>query len=154
MIEIITAIRNIRGEMNIPPGEQVEVTLRPKAGGDEKRIRRNQLPIQNLAKVKRLMIGREIEKPLSSAFAQVQDVEIFAPMDRSRMEEETRRLQKEILRVEKEIAFVNKKLSNEQFLSKAPTEVVEEEKAKALKYQAVRFKLEESLEKIKDVMEG
>jgi hypothetical protein len=41
------------------------------------------------------VIGKEIEKPVSSAFAQVQDVEIFAPMDRSRMEEEARRLQKD-----------------------------------------------------------
>jgi len=154
VIEIITAIRNIRGEMNIPPGEQIEVTLRPKAEEDEERIRRNQLLIQNPAKVKRLVMGREIEKPLSSAFAQVQDVEIFVPMDRSRMEEEIRRLQKEMLKVEKEIAFVNRKLSNGQFLSKAPTEVVEEEKEKALKYQAVRSKLEDSLEKIKDVLES
>ena len=154
VIEIITAIRNIRGEMNIPPGEQIEVTLRPKAEEDEERIRRNHLLIQNLAKVKRLVMGREIEKPLSSAFAQVQDVEIFVPMDRSRMEEEIRRLQKEMLKIEKEIAFVNRKLSNGQFLSKAPTEVVEEEKEKALKYQAVRSKLEDSLEKIKDVLES
>jgi valyl-tRNA synthetase len=68
------------------------------------------------------------------------------------MEEEARRLQKEILKIEKDIVFVNKKLSNEQFLSKAPTEVVQEEKEKAFQYQAVRGKLEESLKRIKEAL--
>jgi valyl-tRNA synthetase len=152
VIEIITAVRNIRGEMNVPPGEQIEVILRVKDEEDEKRIQRNQLFVQNLAKVKKLVIGKKIEKPSSSAFAQVQDVEIFVPMGRSRMEEEARRLQKEILKIEKEIVFVNKKLSNEQFLSKAPTEVVTQEREKASEYLILREKLEESLRKVKEVL--
>jgi valyl-tRNA synthetase len=68
------------------------------------------------------------------------------------MEEEVRRLQKEISKIDKDIAFVNKKLSNEQFLSKAPREVVQEEKEKAFQFQTVRNKLEESLEKINEVL--
>ena len=73
-------------------------------------------------------------------------------MDRSRMEEEMKRLQKEIAKIEKEIAFVGKKLSNEQFLSKAPPEVVQEEREKASQYQTVRNKLEENLKKIKETL--
>ena len=152
VIEIITALRNIRGEMNVPPGEQVEAILRPKEEEVERGLKRNQLFIQNLAKVKGLKILRELVKPAYSAFAQVQDVEIFVPMDRSRMEEEVRRLQKEISKIEKDIAFVNRKLSNEQFLSKAPKEVVQEEKEKGLQYQTVRNKLGESLKKIKETL--
>jgi valyl-tRNA synthetase len=154
VIEIITAIRNIRGEMNIPPAEQIEVILRLRTEEDEKRIERNQLFIQNLAKIKRLVIGKEIGKPSFSAFAQVQDVEIFAPMGRSRMEEEARRLQKEILKIEKDIAFVNNKLSNEQFLLKAPTEVVDQEREKASEYLIIREKLEENLRKVKETLSG
>jgi len=152
VIEIITALRNIRGEMNVPPGEQIDAILRPKEEEVERRLKRNQMFIQNLAKVKSLTIFGEKEKPAYSAFAQVQDVEIFVPMDRSRMEEEARRLQKEISKIEKDIAFVNRKLSNEQFLSKAPKEVVQEEKEKGFQYQTVRNKLEESLKKIREVL--
>ena len=152
VIEIITAIRNIRGEMNIPPAEQIEVILRLRAEENEKRIGRNQLFIQNLAKIKRLVIGKEIGKPSFSAFAQVQDVEIFAPMGRSRMEEEARRLQKEILKIEKDIAFVNNKLSNEQFLLKAPTEVVDQEREKASEYLVIREKLVENLKKVREAL--
>jgi len=151
LIEIITAIRNIRGEMNIPPGEQIPVLLRAGEALQTK-IRRNQNYIQSLARVKEPVMGQFIEKPGSSAFALVQDVEIFVPVDRSRMEEEVRRLEKEISKIEKEILFVNKKLSNEHFVSKAPAGVVQGEKEKALEYQAIRSKLEESLKKVKEAL--
>lgn len=152
VIEIITAIRNIRGEMNIPPGKQITVILRTKDPEDEKSLQRNRSFIQNLAKVDEIRMGEDIEKAEHHAFAVVRDVEIYVPMDRSRMEEEVRRLQKEISKIEKEVAFVSKKLSNEQFLSKAPPEVVDQEKEKALQYQSTREKFEESLKKIKEVL--
>jgi len=68
------------------------------------------------------------------------------------MEEEAKRLQKEILKIEKESALVMKKLSNEQFLSKAPPEVVQEVKEKSLEFRTQREKLEESLNKIKGML--
>jgi len=154
VIEIITALRNIRGEMNVPPGEQITALLRTKDLEIEKRLQRNRSFIQNLAKVSEIRIGEEIEKTGYNAFAVVRDVEIFVPMDRSRMEEEARRLQKEILKIGKEIAFVNRKLSNEQFLSKAPLDVVNQEKEKALQYQSIQNKLEGSLKKIKEALSG
>ncbi len=153
VIEIVTALRNIRGEMNVPPGEQIDVFLRTKTFETRKRLEENQSFIQNLVKVRDLRIFEEIEKPAYSAYAVVRDVEVIVPMDRSRMEEESTRLQKEIGKIEKEIAFVGKKLSNEQFLSKAPREVVDEEKEKALQYRSRRDKLEESLNKMKEALE-
>jgi valyl-tRNA synthetase len=152
LIEVITSIRNIRGEMNVPPGEQIPVVLRTKEKEAQEILRRNQMYIQSLSRVKEPVIGYDIEKPGSSAYALVQDVEIFVPVDRSRMEEEAKRLQKEISKVEKEILFVNKKLSNEQFLSKAPADVVQAEKGKAQEYETVRNKLEESLKKVKEAL--
>jgi len=106
--------------------------------------------LQTLARVKEVTLGPDLEKPLYSAFVALREVEIYVPMDRSRMEEEMKRLQKEIQKVEKEIAFVGKKLSNEQFVARAPSEVVQEEREKALRYQTVREKLEESLSRIKE----
>jgi valyl-tRNA synthetase len=152
VIEIVTAIRNIRGEMNVPPGEEISVLIRTKGWGIEEKLRKNSSFIRNLARVNEIRMGKEIERTGYSAFAVVRDIEIFVPMERSRMEEEAKRLQKEIVKVEKEIAFVSKKLSSEQFLSKAPKEVVEGIKEKAMQYQAVRLKLEESLKKIKEAL--
>ena len=152
VIDVITTLRNIRGEMSIPPGEQIDVILRPKDEEVEGRLKGNQSFIQILAKVKSLTMLKGPERPAYSAFAQALGVEIFVPMDRSRIEEEAKRLQKEISKIEKEIAFVNRKLANEQFLSRAPAEVVQDEKEKALQYQTTRGKLEESLKKIKEAL--
>jgi valyl-tRNA synthetase len=154
VIEVITALRNIRGEMNIPPADQVDALFRVKGKGNKERLRRNHLFIQNLAKVKSLRVLERVQKPPHSAFAVVRNVEIFVPMDRSKIEEEGKRLQKEISKIEKEIAFVGRKLSNEQFLSKAPPDVVQEEREKAARYQALRGKLEENLKKIEEALSG
>jgi valyl-tRNA synthetase len=153
IIEITHSLRNIRGEMNLPPGEQITVLFRTRTEEVEGKLRENQSFIQFLALVKEFKFGRDLEKPLYSAFVVVRDVEIFVPMERSRMEEEAKRLQKEILKIEKEGAFVMKKLSNEQFLSKAPPEVVQEVKEKALEFRTQREKLEESLNKIKEMLD-
>jgi valyl-tRNA synthetase len=138
--------------MNLPPGEQIVVILRTKEEEVERLLQENQSFIQFLALVKQINFGRNLEKPLYSAFSVVRDVEIFVPMDRSRMEEEVKRLQKEILKMEKESAFIVKKLSNEQFLSKAPPEIVQEVKARALEFRNQQEKLEESLNKIKKMI--
>ena len=152
VIEVVNALRNLRGEMNLPPGEQIMALFRTGSEEVEKRLRENQSFIQLLALVKKFSFGRDLEKPLYSAFAVVRDVEIFVPVDRSRMEEEAKRLQKEIWRIEKESAFVMKKLSNEQFLSKAPLLIVQEVREKALEFHRQRGKLEESLNKIKEML--
>jgi len=152
VVEVVNALRNIRGEMNLPPGEPIIVLFRTKNGEVEERLRENQPFIQLLAWVKKFHFGGDIEKPLYSAFAVVRDVEIFVPMDRSRMEEEAKRLQKEISKIEKESAFIMKKLSNEQFLSKAPPWIVQEVKEKASEFHSQRDKLEESLNKIREML--
>jgi len=152
IIEVTNALRNIRGEMNLPPGEQITVLFRTKSEGVERRLRENQSLIQLLALVKEFKFGRDLEKPRYSAFVVVRDVEIFVPMDRSRMEEEAKRLQKEIVKIDKESVFVTKKLANEQFRTKAPPEVVQEVEEKALGFKAQREKLEESLNKIKEML--
>jgi valyl-tRNA synthetase len=152
MIDVITSIRNIRGEMNVPPAEQIVVLLRTKERELENRMRKNQSFIEHLARVKEVVIGETIEKPSYCAFNIVGDVEVLIPMDRSRMEEEAKRLQKEIQKVEKDIAFVNRKLSNSQFVTRAPREVVEEEKEKALQHQTRHARLEESLRRVQEAL--
>jgi valyl-tRNA synthetase len=152
IIEVTDALRNIRGEMNLPPGEQITVLFRTKKESVERKLQENQSFIQSLALVKEFKFGRDLEKPLYSAFVVVGDVEIFVPMDRCRMEEEAKRLEKEIMKIDKESAFVTKKLANEQFIAKAPPEVVQEVKEKASEFKGRREKLEESLNKIKEML--
>lgn len=152
VIDIITTIRNIRAEMNVPPSEQIEVIFRTKAKEAKKEIEKNLIFISHLAKLRETKIGEELQRPPYSAFAQLQDVEIYIPIGRSRMEEEVKRLKKEISKVEKDISFINKKLSNEQFLTKAPKEIVEEEKGKENEYLILKERLEENLRRVMEIL--
>ena len=68
IIEVTNALRNLRGEMNHPPGEQIVVLFRTKNEEVEKRLREHQSFIQFLALVKKFKFGQDLEKPLYSAF--------------------------------------------------------------------------------------
>ncbi|MCX8116341.1 MAG: valine--tRNA ligase [Desulfobacterota bacterium] len=152
VIEAVSSLRRIRGEMNLFPSEQITVLVRTKDEASGERWRELEPFLRFLALVKELKVGPQVEKPLYSAYALVQGAELFVPMDRDRMEEEARRLQKEIGKIEKESAFILKKLSNEQFLSKAPPEVVQEVRLKAESFRTQREKLEESLRRIQTLL--
>jgi len=152
LIETIVALRTIRSEMNVPPSQSLAISIRAQDDEPLERLERNRLYIERMVKADRVEIGKDTEKPPLSAFAVVRGVELFVPMDRPRMEEELKRLQKEIVKIEKEMAFVSRKLSNEQFIAKAPAHVVEEEREKAAQYEAIRAKLEESSRKIREVL--
>ena len=152
LIETIVALRTIRSEMNVPPSQSLAISIRAQDDEPLERLERNRLFIERMVKADRVEIGKDTEKPPLSAFAVVRGVELFVPMDRPRMEEELKRLQKEIVKIEKEMAFVSRKLSNEQFIAKAPAHVVEEEREKAAQYEAIRAKLEESSRKIREVL--
>ncbi len=151
-IDIVTSLRNIRGEMNLPPSDQISVLVRVKTEALIQRLRRQAPLIQFLALADSFSVGQEIEKPLYYAYAVVKEVDLYVPMSRARMEEEAKRLKKEILKMEKESQFILKKLSNDQFLSKAPPEVVHEVKMKASAFRSQREKLEESLAKVMEML--
>jgi len=78
IIEITNALRNIRGEMNLPPGEQISVLFRTKAEAVERILQENQSFIQFLALVKEFKFGWDLEKPVYSAFVVIRDVEILS----------------------------------------------------------------------------
>ncbi len=152
LIDLITAIRNIRAEMNIQPSEHIDVIFNVEEENDELMIQRNRIFIQNLARAREIKIEKEIKRPPISAFSRVNDIEIFIPMERTKMEAELRRIQKEISKIEKDISFVERKLSNQEFLSKAPREVVQQELEKATQYKIVKEKMEENMRKIREML--
>ena len=81
--------------------------------------------------------------------AVAQDVEIVMPLKGIiDFAEEERRLKKEINKLEKDLATVTKKLSNEDFLRKAPHDIIEKEKGKAQDVNEKREKLLTSLNRI------
>jgi valyl-tRNA synthetase len=140
---IVTAIRNIRGEMNIPPSKRINVLLKTNE------VSERQIDyIKKLAKVEDLKAGENIVKPKASASAVVKSSEIYIPLEGLiDLDVERQRLQKEITRLEGSVAGIEKKLSNEKFVSGAPAEIVEKEKTKQRNWK-------ENLRKLKEILEN
>lgn len=124
--DIITAIRNIRGEMNIAPSKKVNAMIKSSS------VKDYQVEyIKKLAKVEELIIDENIQKPKASASAVLRGVEIFIPLGGLiDLEVERQKIQKEISRLEGSLAGIEMKLSNEKFVANAAPEVVEKERAK------------------------
>ncbi|MFA6471500.1 MAG: valine--tRNA ligase [Candidatus Latescibacterota bacterium] len=129
---LITTIRTIRNEMNVPLGEKADVMVAP-ADEDARRVLdANSSYIMDLASVKHLAFTEQSKRPPKSAAGISDKNEVFVLLeglvdfDRERV-----RLSKEIERRGKFIASIENKLSNENFLSKAPVEIIEQERRKA-----------------------
>jgi valyl-tRNA synthetase len=143
VVDIVTAIRNIRGEMNIPPSKKINVLLKTNE------VSERQIDyIKKLAKVEDLKAGENIVKPKASASAIVKSSEIYVPLEGLiDLDVEKQRLQKEITRLEGSLAGIEKKLSNEKFVSGAPADVVEKERTKQRDWK-------ENLRKLKEILEN
>ena len=138
---IVTALRNIRGEMNIPPSKKITVLLKTNEVSE-----RQVDYIKKLAKVEDLKVGENITKPKASASAIVKSSEIYVPLEGLiDLDVERQRLQKEITRLEGSLSGIEKKLSNDKFVNGAPSEVVEKERAKQRDWQENLGKLKEIL---------
>ncbi|MCU0578895.1 MAG: valine--tRNA ligase [Desulfobacterota bacterium] len=151
---LIYEVRNLRGEMNVPPSRNVEIWLRcpdPDLRALADRYRENVLI---LAKGADLSYLGDTEKPPAASISSVyQGVEIFIPVKGViQFEDELQRLDKEIQKSRKDCQQTEKKLANEDFLQKAPAEVVQKEKDKVLTLGKKIEKLEGHAARLKDLM--
>ncbi|OQY50994.1 MAG: valine--tRNA ligase [Desulfobacteraceae bacterium 4572_87] len=146
LMGIITGIRNIRGEMNLPPSKNVKVVIDTTNTDDAAGIFKNAGNLKTLAKVAELDVGAGIEKPEGSATTVFGETSIHVVLKGLiDFEEEKKRIRKSIAKIEKDLKTSEKKLSNKGFLSKAPENIVAEVKAKAEMLSAKRDKLAQNL---------
>jgi valyl-tRNA synthetase len=153
VMETITAIRNIRGEMNVPPATQVEVFFHSPETEAVAALSRHEQAIKILARVQTVHCNADGGPPAAAAKAVVDAVEIFLPLagiiDFS---EEAKRLEKEMQKLTKDLDQTQRKLSNEDFLAKAPEEVVAKEKEKLQGWTEKLTKLKTHRERIRELM--
>ena len=143
IMDAIKAIRNRRGEMNVPPSRKAHVSI----ATDEKDVFEAGKPFfERLASASKVEIGDHFE--MEGAVQVITDVaRMFIPMgDLIDFEKERARLEKEKASAEKDIAMISKKLQNQNFVSKAPAAVVEGEREKLAKHQERHAKIIESIE--------
>ncbi|WP_028292853.1 valine--tRNA ligase [Oceanobacter kriegii] len=147
---VITAVRNIRAEKNIPPSKELEVILKDGDDNDFRRADENQTFLSKLAKLSNITWHNEGDELPMSTTQLVGQMEVLVPMagfiDK---DAEIARLTKELEKLEKEVSRIANKLGNEGFVAKAPAAVIEKEKEKLTGYERDQAKIKEQIEAIK-----
>jgi valyl-tRNA synthetase len=147
---VILAIRNIRGEMNVPPSKALSLLLKNGSDEDLRRLDSTRQSLSKLAKLEDIQwLSANDEAPMS-ATQLVGAMEVLVPMsgliDKAA---EIARLEKEVQKLDKEIQRLQGKLGNAGFLDKAPADVVAKEQEKLAAQQAALAKLSEQIQTIK-----
>ena len=149
VMEVIRGIRNIRGEMEVPPSKEIRAILICASENSVHLLKKNEFYIMSLARLSDLAIGQGLEKPADASVQVAGDIEIAVPLKGLvNVEEEERRLLKEIGKIDKDIEFLGKKLENPSFVERAPADVVANERNKLEEFTNKVQVLKDSLERI------
>ena len=125
--ESISAIRNLRKQVNLAPSKGVQIHVRVAEARQAELFDKYQTYLQGLAKVEELNTGVDIQKPRACLAAVVRNIEIFMPLSGLiDIEAEKQRLGKQVEKIEKELASIEAKLNNPNFVNNAKAEVVED----------------------------
>jgi len=138
MIDLVTGIRNIRGEMDILPTTRLKAFLI----SDTRvivTVNRYKALIERLAGLSELSLHStrsEIELPKTATTTTGGDVKVYVDLDGIvDFKKEIERLDKKCTKLRSEIEKLEKKLNNQNFLQKAPPEIVKEIRARYSKYE-------------------
>jgi valyl-tRNA synthetase len=144
--QVIIAIRNIRGEMNIAPGRTIPLLLHKGEASDRQRLQQTESLLKSLAKISEISWLEANDTPPPSATGLVGQLEIHIPLaGLIDVTAETQRLHKQIEKLDKEMQKSQQKLSNEKFVQNAPQDIVAQEQSLLSELQTKRAKLQQQL---------
>jgi len=144
VIDVIGAIRTLRGENSIVPKARITAVILTDGNTDSLDSGREYM--MRLAKLETLTVTREFDAPKGTAVTRAGRFEVLIPLEGLvDFDEERRRLEKTIRRISDDIEKVEKKLSNASFVERAPAAVVEKERGKLERMAAERATAEQGL---------
>ena len=143
LMNFILGVRRIRGEMNIAPGKPLPVFLQGGSVNDRSYVKGYMVYLQKLGRLESITWLNCDDATPESAIALVGEMKILIPMagliDKIA---ELARLEKEIQKIKNDVPRIESKLSNPSFIDKAPSEVIDKEKAKLADLQSTLNSLE------------
>ncbi|MCR4925879.1 MAG: valine--tRNA ligase, partial [Clostridiales bacterium] len=141
----IKAIRNRRAEMNVPPSKKAKVYIETSY---KDTFEKGSVFFQRLASASEVEVGEGYSVDGAVSIV-TEDAKIFIPMaELVDFEAEKARLMKEKEKAQKDLDFINNKLNNENFVSKAPANVVQGQREAAAKLQDKINMLNDSISKL------
>ena len=147
VIRMVSDIRTVRAEMNVPPSAELPLTLTGASATTVARLDTHTALLTRLARLSDVSVTETV--PKGAVQVVVDEATVALPIgDVIDVAQEVARLEKEIGKVDGEIGKIEKKLANESFTAKAPPAVVEEQRARADDYRQSRTKLSEALDRL------
>jgi valyl-tRNA synthetase len=147
LITLISEIRSVRTEMNVPAGARIPLVVTSGDKAAKERVARHEETIKRLARLDTIAFAKAAPKgaALIVAGATTAALPLEGIID---MSAERARLAKEIGRAEGDIAKIDAKLTNAQFVAKAPADVVEENRERRSELAALAKRLKTALARI------
>jgi valyl-tRNA synthetase len=124
IIGTVTAVRNLRAEINIPPGHDLPILVNAKNDRAHQVIGKYGTYIKKLARVhvKESRIG--LSRPKMAATVLTPWAELYIPLDEEQIRKEIDRLRKSLAKTDKELEPIEKKFGDHHFVTRAPKDVV------------------------------
>ena len=147
IIKIISSIRSLRVEKNIPPNAKIDILLKNADEHKREIIKNNKSLITNLAKINNItFVSEELTQSENFIISTIDELVLMIPLDDLiDTAAEKNRLNKELSNINNEIDQISKRLNNQMFIDKAPSNVVEEVKNKQKIFNQRKSEIEKAL---------
>jgi valyl-tRNA synthetase len=150
MMNLITAVRTIRSEMNVPPGRPIALSLNVSDDPARVLMETHSAYLRHLCKIGDLKIGSSLPKPPKSVSVVVEGMEAFIPLEGLiDFEKEKQRLEKEFEAVKNEIERIDTRLANPDFAAHAPDEEVQKARQRKIESSEKLERLKEHLSSVR-----
>jgi valyl-tRNA synthetase len=144
VVALVSSVRSVRAEMNVPAAAKVALLLKDPNAVSRGRLERHRNSITTLARLGSIEISESI--PKGSAQFILDETTAALPLgDVIDFAKERQRLEKELKKTESEIARFDAKLTNADFVSRAPQDVIDEQKEKRAEAAAAMKRLREAV---------
>ena len=149
LMKFILGVRQIRGEMDIPPGKPLPVILENPSESDRRRAGEHASLLQRVGRVESVTLLAAGEEPPAAATALLDELRLLVPMKGLiDVDAERKRLGKQLDKVQADLGRARGKLDNPNFVNNAPADVVTQEKQRAADFERQIAQLTEQLEKL------
>lgn len=146
---VVNTIRNIRSEMNVPPGKKADVYIRVHDAELAATLNEYIDYYKGLARIENIVIDAEVKRPPMSAATVLPGAEIFIPLEGLiDIDFERNRLSKELDNLKNQLEKLSRKLANADFLANAPADVVGRDRARKAEFEDRIEKLNANLEQL------
>jgi valyl-tRNA synthetase len=152
LMDIITSVRNIRGEMRIPPSQKLHAMISVPDKTIKDLVETGKDYLINLANLEALTAEVDLVEPKGVATGVIGALRVFVPLAGTvDIAGERARLQKEIVKVKKDLEQCKRKLANRDFIEKAAAAIIKKEEEKLKDFQDRNAALENAFNKLKDI---